>query len=275
MQEKVVIRTHKTLKTRRFDLVPMTIEDASLLADLGADPEVVKPLICDWSQAETRSEIARYWIERNQDFGIWGVYDRDGSFGTKGRFLGFCAADEPLPEGGLGPEIYYAFHRETWGRGLASEVVETVLAHLFRDQGVAAVEALVLPGLNPASNRMLERLGFRLIGRYSFADYCGEECAPTMGYEIWRVAGSPPELAQRNLEEAAFKIGQFLGDGIGSREEMARALEKAAGECGLAAQMEADDLRGLIAARLDSGAAETGWLHYRVMAAEFRRLPTG
>lgn len=270
-----MIKTHNTLKTGRCDLIPMAVADAQLIADLGADPEVVKPLICDWSRAETRLEIARYWIARNQEFGIWGVYDRAGAFGPKERFIGFCAADEPLPEGGQGPEIYYAFHRATWGRGLAGEVTETVVAHLFRDQGVAAVEALVLASLNPASNRLLERLGMRLIGRYSIADYAGEECEPTMDYEVWRVAGSAPEAVRRNLEEAAFKIGQFLGDGVGKRADMAAALEEAATKCGLAAGMPAEDIRALINRKLEAGMAETGWLHFRVTADEFKCLALG
>ena len=144
---------HPVLETKRFALEPMGLAEAPLLADLGADPEVVKTLICDWSKPDRRLEIARDWIAANQKHGIWSVLDRDGSLGAPGQFLGFCAADEPLPLGGLGPELYYAFSQECWGKGVASEVVKAVIAHLFLDRGVAAVEALVLAGLNPASTR--------------------------------------------------------------------------------------------------------------------------
>jgi len=153
---------HKSLKTERFDLEPLNQEDALKLADLGSDPDVVKSLICDWSTAEHRLEIAQYWIEGSQ-----------------------VAADEPLPNVGQGPEIYYALGKQVWGKGVATEVVKTVVAHLFNDQGVDAIEALVLAGLNPASSRLLEKLGMSLIGRYSLTEYTGDECLPTIGYELW------------------------------------------------------------------------------------------
>ena len=209
-------RPHKTLETKRFSLIPMRQSDASLLANMGADPDVVKNLICDWSTAERRLEIAQYWIERNQEYGIWGVFDREDSFGVPKRFVGFFAADEPLPIGGLGPEVYYAFRKEAWGKGVASEIVYRVIEHLFNDQGVNAIEALVLAGLNPASTRLLEKLGMSLVGRYSLAEYTGEECGPTIRYELWRVETASPQNAQQNLEEAAFKIGQFVADAVTS-----------------------------------------------------------
>ncbi len=257
---------HKQLETERFTLRPLGQEDAPLLADLGADPDVVKTLICDWSTAEQRLEIAKYWIERNQEFGIWGVHDREGALGEAGRFVGFAAADEPLPTGGLGPEIYYAFARETWGKGVATEAVRAVIDHLIRDQEVAAVEALILSGLNTASTRLAERLGMTLVGRYSLADYAGSECGPTIRYEVWRVETAPSEKAQANLEEAAFKIGQFVADGVETEAAAAAALTKAARANGLTARLGEDAVGRLIDARLAAGMAETGWLHYRLAA---------
>jgi RimJ/RimL family protein N-acetyltransferase len=257
---------HKHLETERFDLRPMAEADAPLLADLGADPDVVKTLICDWSTAERRHEIAKYWIEKNQEFGIWGVHDREGAPGEPGRFVGFVGADEPLPTVGLGPEIYYAFAQETWGKGVATEAVRAVIEHLIRDQGVAAVEALILSGLNPASTRLAERLGMTLVGRYSLADYAGSECGPTIGYEVWRVETASREKAQVNLEEAAFKIGQFVADGVETKAAAAAALKKAARANGLAARMGDESLGHLIDARLAAGMADSGWLHYRLAA---------
>ena len=52
---------HKNLETERFTLRPMVREDAPLLADLGADTDVAKTLIFDWSTAERRLAIARWW----------------------------------------------------------------------------------------------------------------------------------------------------------------------------------------------------------------------
>ena len=261
--------SHETLETDRFSLIPMRQGDAYLLANMGADPDVVKNLICDWSSPERRLEIAQYWIERNQEYGIWGVFDRDDVFGAPKCFVGFFAADEPLPRGGLGPEIYYAFRKESWGKGVASEVVSNVIAHLFSDQGVKAIEALVLAGLNPASTRLLEKLGMSLVGRYPLAEYTGEECGATIRYELWRVETAAPQNAQQNLKEAAFKIGQFIADGVASKDEMRVALEKASAANNLASTMGAEFVSRIINECLDAGMKETGWLHYRVEQDDF------
>lgn len=261
--------SHETLETKRFSLIPMSQKDASLLADMGADPDVVKNLICDWSSPERRLEIAQYWIERNQEYGIWGVFDREDSFGAPKRFVGFFAADEPLPSGGLGPEIYYAFRKEAWGKGVASEVVSRVIKHLFYDQGVNAIEALVLAGLNPASTRLLEKLGMSLVGRYSLAEYTGEECGPTIRYELWRVETATPQNAQQSLKEAAFKIGQFVADGVASKDEIIVALEQASVANNLVSKMGAESVSRIINEYLDAGMGETGWLHYRVERDDF------
>ena len=100
---------HKLLETERFTLRPLVAADAPVLADLGADPDIAKTLIFDWSTAEQRLAIAEFWIEIGEDYGLWGVFDRGGAFGEAGRFVGFVAAERPLRLGGLGPEIYYAF----------------------------------------------------------------------------------------------------------------------------------------------------------------------
>jgi len=72
---------------------------------------VVKNLVCDWSTPERRLEIAQYWIERNQEHGIWGIFDRENSFSVPSHFVGFCAADKSLPIGGIGPERYSGMPR--------------------------------------------------------------------------------------------------------------------------------------------------------------------
>jgi RimJ/RimL family protein N-acetyltransferase len=259
---------HRDLETARFTLRPLGLEEAQLLADLGADPEVVKTLIGDWSTPGRRLAIARSWIEKHRDPGIWGVYDRAGAFGAEGRFVGFAAVDEPLPRVGRGPELSYAFARETWGRGVASEVVAAMIAHLISERGAEAVEALIYPGLNPASIRLADKLGMRLVGRFPLADYAGGECKPTLRFEVWRVSTATPEAAERALDEAAFKIGQFLAEGISCKDEMAAALGRAAAANGLTARLGEDAVGRVIDGRLEAGMADTGWLHYRVMAED-------
>ncbi len=260
--------SHPAMVTERFDLRPLTLEHAPYVADLGADPDVVKTLICDWSSAEQRLAIARAWIKRNQVFGIWGVFDRDGRFGGHGRFIGFCAVDEPLEHVGQGPEIYYAFCRSAWGKGVATEVVGIIMRHLFRRGDIGSLEALVLAGLNPASRRLLENLGMRLIGRFPHVAYADSQCAPTIRYEVWRVRTATPSNALRRLEEAAYKIGQFVAEGVGSKEAVAASLSAAAEANGLAARLGEGTVADIVDESLAAGLKENGLLHYRLVRHE-------
>ena len=259
-----MIKIHKALKTNRFNLNPLGREDALKLANLNADPDVAKNLICDWSTAEQRIETARSWIESGQDHGIWGIYDRENRFNMPEQFVGYIAIEEPLPKGGRGPEIYYALGKQAWGSGVATEVVKNVVTHLFDDQGVEAVDALVLAGLNPASSRLLQKLGMVLIGRYSLAEYAGDECLPTIAYEIWRVENALPENTRKTLEEAAFKIGQFVSEDVVAKDEMAVALLNAS-------VVIEESTREIIDEYLEAGMNEAGWLHFSMKPDEFVR----
>ncbi len=254
----------RAIKSPRFDLEPLGLDDAPLFAELAEDTEIVKYLVGDWSTARKRLDNARAWIEDEHTEVIWGVFDRDSALGTAGEFLGICGVEKPLPDIGAGPSIFYAFQQQAWGRGVASEIVATVIDLLFDEAGVDAVEALVLPGVNPASARVLEKHGMRQVGRYPMAKYVGDTSLPTMRYEIWRAQVALPADSRECTAEAAFKIGQFVGDGISSYDEMSAALLISAHENGLVELVGVDEARQVIAEALRRGMADEGWLHYRV-----------
>jgi len=73
-----------------------------------------------------------------------------------GAIIGFCGIVHPggQPE----PEIKYAFLREHWGRGFATETVKGMLAWGLAAQGLARVIATTAPE-NKASHRVLEKAG--------------------------------------------------------------------------------------------------------------------
>jgi len=60
-----------------------------------------------------------------------------------------------------------------WGLGYATEAAAAVIAHAFDDPALAAVETTVYVD-NPASRRVLDKLGFRATGR-------GEKLCPARG----------------------------------------------------------------------------------------------
>ena len=257
-------RLDRALQSERFDLHPLDADNAQPFADLAADPEVVKALVGDWSTARKRLENALDWIAEERNQVIWGVHDRNGVVDKRGAFVGIFGVELPLPEVGQGPQIFYAYRREAWGRGVASEVAASVIDALFAVPAVAAIEALVLPNVNPASVRVLEKQGMELVGRYPLAKYLGDESLPTIRYEIWRAQVAVPAEARSCIREAAFKIGQFVSDGICSYEDMAAALMVSAHENGLVDLIGIDEVGKLISGSLEAGASDPGWLHYRL-----------
>nr|WP_202409108.1 GNAT family N-acetyltransferase [Deinococcus xianganensis] len=75
-----------------------------------------------------------------------------GMLGTKGP---------PSPEGGQ--EVGYGFNPAVWGQGLATEAVGALVAYLHTQPDVHAVTAETAVD-NPASARVLTKLGFRQVG---------------------------------------------------------------------------------------------------------------
>jgi len=252
------------IRTGRFILNPLTQNDAPLFAEIGSDPDVVKQLICDWSTPTKRLEIAKSFIDSGQEYGVWGVFDEKGIFGSPAQMIGFCAADAPLHLHGKGPEIYYALNRISWGQGVGTEITQAVVKYLFEELRVNAVEALIFAGLNPASVKILTKIGMSLVGRYPLAEYVGEECGPTIEYELWRVRNATPENALLNLKEAALKIGQFVGEKFVSQETMFNRFQQAVAANNHLKLEDSQVLTDLINMSLQAGRVERGLLHYRV-----------
>ena len=101
------------------------------------------------------------WLEvtannyRQRGYGMYTVALRDG-----GAVIGFCGLVHP--DGQDKPEIKYAFAREHWGHGYASEVVCALLPYAARQLGLAQIIATVAPD-NAASRRVLSKAGMTLI----------------------------------------------------------------------------------------------------------------
>src|SRR5690606_7909277 len=63
------------------------------------------------------------------------------------------------PGGQAEPEVKYAFAREHWGQGLATEAVRGVVAYARSAHGMTRLIATTAPQ-NAASHRVLEKSGF-------------------------------------------------------------------------------------------------------------------
>ncbi len=107
----------------------------------------------------TRQECER-WLQVTFDnyarrgYGMFTLVER-----ATGQVVGFAGLVHPGNQAEA--EVKYAFRREYWGRGLASEVVPELVHYGNSQHQLARVIATVAPE-HLASQRVLQKSGFRL-----------------------------------------------------------------------------------------------------------------
>lgn len=162
------------LTTARLTLRPLTSADVTTAHALWTDPEVRRYL---WNDDIVTLDRVREVLEAGtRDFaarryGLWGVHDT-----ATGAFIGFAGCRE-WPAGG--PELMYGLAPAWWGRGLATEAADAVLAHLFQTLGYPCVMCATDPP-NVASVRVMERLGM------AFHERCEMHGFDTLVYRLSR-----------------------------------------------------------------------------------------
>lgn len=134
---------------------PQRLDDAEALHEAYADVELMRY----WSSAPhgTLDETLAYIADdlASESRRKWAV-----TLHGCDRAIGTVTAD--ASRAGVA-EIGYLFARRHWGRGYAREAVMRLLDLLFLEEGKRRVFADTDPD-NAASNRLLERLGFRREG---------------------------------------------------------------------------------------------------------------
>ena len=125
---------------------------------LHSDPQVMKTLSADGkplSESATREQIEQnvdHW--RQQGFGLW-VFSRK----SDGVFIGRGGLKTYRIDGRDAIGLAYAVMPDYWNRGFATEMAEASLDVGFGHLGCAEIGSWTLP-INPASQRVMEKLGF-------------------------------------------------------------------------------------------------------------------
>jgi RimJ/RimL family protein N-acetyltransferase len=147
------------LESERLLLRPMSHEDLDWFAVLRGDAAVMRYLGAGrpMTRAESVEKLARY-VE------CWNAHGL-GMFSVRSR-----QSPAPIGWGGLQPlddtaevEVGYAFAREAWGRGYATELSRAVMRWGFDTRGLARIVAVADPG-NDASRHVMEKLGMHYEG---------------------------------------------------------------------------------------------------------------
>jgi RimJ/RimL family protein N-acetyltransferase len=150
-----------TLRTARLELRRFTTADLGALDAVFGDPEVMRYVgerRAPWSPDEIRAALTRvdaHWAAHG--FGPLAVVVK-----ADGELLGECGLQ--VLEEGPDVELAYTLARGAWGRGYATEAAGAVLAWGFGALGLERVVGVTYPE-NAASQRVLEKVGMRRLGR--------------------------------------------------------------------------------------------------------------
>jgi [ribosomal protein S5]-alanine N-acetyltransferase len=136
------------IETERLLIRPLSPEETEGLFVQTVDPANER---IDFAPERPSDEQVRRWME-----GTWGVFERES-----GELVGDCTLF--FDDGHQEWELAYGFRRDRWGRGYATEAGEACVQYGFEVLGVEKIVADVDPK-NPASVRVLEKLGFRRTG---------------------------------------------------------------------------------------------------------------
>ncbi len=160
-----------TLKTKRLTLRPFKKTDAADLFEYASVPGVGEA--AGWSRHENLDEthfVLDKFIEEKRVFAVEYNNKVIGSVGLE-RF-----AEESYPElkSMKGTEIGYAFSKNFWGLGLATEAVNEVIALLFEKYGLDFVLAGYFKE-NLRSARVQQKTGFQYLKTLPRLTAWGEE----------------------------------------------------------------------------------------------------
>ena len=179
--------------TERLFLRPLWPEDAESLAAKMGVPEVCLNLGSPpypYGLADAQAKIARDWEAWPNNVSC-GIFLRTAAGAEHIGGVGFSRHPDRSDETELG----YWIAKEHWGRGIAFEAARPIVEHAF--------VAWRLPRLtaghyidNPASGRVLERLGFRKTGAISIYDSVPRGC---------KVSSVDYVLTREDWERTAFR----------------------------------------------------------------------
>lgn len=179
------------IESARACLRTLEPRDVADLFAIFSDPEVMRY----WSSPAWESETAAtnlvesvHCATRAGTLYQWGVAQRETD-----RVIGTCTLAQ-IDRQNRRAEVGFALRRDSWGRGLMSEAVRSLIEFAVESLSLHRLEADVDPR-NAASLRLLERLGFQREGYMRERWLVGEEVNDTVFLGLlaadWRAARAP------------------------------------------------------------------------------------
>lgn len=227
------------IKTGRILLRPHRLEDFDDIHAYSQDPEVVQYM--QWgpnSEEQSRqflaNTIAGQSIEQKQnyDFAVELIDNSTMPEARVGQTIGSISLRLPKPDAKLG-EIGYCYHKCTWGRGVASEAAEAIMAFGFDKLKLHKISATCDPR-NFGSAKVLQKIGMRLEGYLKNHIFMKGIWRDTLMFGTTKEAQAENRKLYRNKQEI-FVLGgmqgkkeeltETFGGGIVSRIKLAKGEE--------------------------------------------------
>jgi RimJ/RimL family protein N-acetyltransferase len=164
------------MRTKRLLLRDLTLRDVRRIAMLASDWDVAR--MTGRIPHPYSEELARQWISDlfEGEF-VQGIV-------SQGELVGLCGY---MPDGNSA-EIGYWVGKPWWGRGFATEAAGALIDYCFNEVGFERITCGHFVD-NPASARVIAKLGFRFTGWERVWCEARQSDVDTLKYERLRQAG--------------------------------------------------------------------------------------
>jgi ribosomal-protein-alanine N-acetyltransferase len=148
------------IRTTRLALRPFGLDDLDALAEVLADPEVMRYVGKGEARGRTRDESERTLRTILEEYERWGhgLLAATTPEENGGRPIGWCGLIRWNLDGVEEVEVAYLLGRPYWGKGYATEAATAVRDDGLHARGRRRLVSLIYPE-NRASVRVAEKLG--------------------------------------------------------------------------------------------------------------------
>lgn len=146
------------MESPRIFLRPFNISDAEDVLKWAGDDDITRYL--RWDSVKSLEEAQQHILNK----AIPHPWRRSISLLQNGRSIGYVSVNPDSGDGRCRADLAYAVAKEFWGRGIATAAVRMAVELAFEDfLEVVRIQAVVEVE-NKASQRVLEKAGFRKEG---------------------------------------------------------------------------------------------------------------
>jgi RimJ/RimL family protein N-acetyltransferase len=156
------LKRTRNFTTERLELRPFSVDQDNFFYQLNSDPEVLQ-----YTGDVPFKDVAeaRQFLEEYRAFELTGFERLTVVKDLKP--IGWCGMK--LHEDGE-VDLGFRFLKSAWGKGYATESAKVMIDYAFESLELEFLIARVLPE-NAASIRVLEKLGFKLVGKTACNDF--------------------------------------------------------------------------------------------------------